>query len=84
LVFNRESLVVEVFKCLVNLINGSPREFGDIIEVFKKYIEHSDHSYSKTLSIESIIYLAQNGYFLSLLLGNETERATFISILVAF
>jgi len=43
--------------------------------MFRKYIEHSDNSVAKTLSIECIIYLVDNGYLLSLLLGNEIERA---------
>lgn len=60
------------------MVNGSSKEFSDLIEVFRKYIEHSDHSYAKTMSIECVIYLVQNGYFVSLLLGNETERASFI------
>jgi hypothetical protein len=56
------------------MINGCSKEFFDLIEIFRKYVEHSENNYCKTLSMESLIFLVQNGYLLSLLLGNDFEK----------
>ena len=69
----------------MNLLSGgtSIPEFNDLLEIIRKYIEQSDQSYQKVLSLECAIYLSKIERFTIMLLGNDAQRGLLLEILSA-
>lgn len=68
------------------MLYNNPIEFNELWEVFRKYIEHCDESYAKTLSFECLIHFVQNNFYLQSMLTVDQEnlnenRNYFISLL---
>jgi hypothetical protein len=48
----------------LKIINANPKEFLEILEIYKRFIESADDTLNKTLALESLISLTQNNFFL--------------------